>query len=431
MKNFFTGKFHFLTSLSHLCPSILIMGFYARCPHEVSAHIVSYLSQHDLTSTSRVSRQLHEISQPLLYKEPCVITGSKSPPPLYLFLRTLLTPGRETLVTHVRWLTVHWTDVQYNHSGQPDAEIALFTTAASALGLANTHTSGAAQVVLLLHLLPRLRTLHVIPAHDRDKFDEFMSAENAIPLALQSLQEFRWYSADRRSGVSPTMLLTLLGLPSIRIIDVHMVTELESPFSAPDAATVAMATSPATHLEFSFGEISTWTLSRILKIPRALTHLTYRAVSGNRSSLSDVAASLAPLRSTLQHLDLDLFRCIIRVHHGAWQTESFGSLREWPVLRNVRCSLMTLLGKGETRLADVLPPGLRALETVSDPFWTVEEAVCEVVAMLARKHVMLPRLRTVAVHVNWPKSEEMVGRLSAACTAAGVRLVEGCAHPFV
>lgn len=407
------------------------MAFHVRCPHEISAHILSFLTQHDLTSTSRVSRQLYEISQLLLYIEPCIITGSKFPPPLYLFLRTLLTPGHETIAAHVRWLTVHWTDVQQNYSGQPDTEITLFTLAASALGLPDPLTSGAAQVVLLLHLFPRLRILHVIPAHDRDKLDEFLSADNATPLGLQSLREFRWYSADRRRGVSPTMLLTLLGLPSIRIIDVHMVTELESLFPAPDAATLAMATSAATHLEFSFGEISTWTLSRILKVPRALTHLTYRAISGNHSSLSEVADSLAPLRSTLQHLDLDLFRCISRDHHGAWQTESLGSFREWPVLRNVRCSLMALLGKDETRLADVLPRGLRALETVSDPFWTVEEAVCEVMAMLARKHVMLPHLRTVAVHVYGPKSQELVGRLGAACTAAGVELVEGHAYPFV
>lgn len=407
------------------------MALHVRCPHEISGHIVSFLSQHDLTSMSRVCHQLQQISQPLLYKEPCIITGSHPQPSLIIFLRTILTPGREKLATHVRWLTLHWTDTMYLPDEQTADGIELFTAAASSLGLAGPSHSGGAQAVLLMHLLPRLHTLHVIPAHDRDKFDEFISGDYTIPAGLQLLREFRWYSADRHSGVSPTMLLRLLRLPCIHTIDVHMVTEIESPSSLADAATKAIGTSAATHLEFTFGDISINTLQLILKIPRALTHFTYRGIAGNLDALPEVGSALASLKNTLQHLDLDLFRCINRGPQGASQSESIGSLREWPVLRNVRCSLMALLGKESSRLADVLPFGLHALETVGDPHWTVEEVVHEVVVMLQRKQTMLPGLKTVAVHVDWPKSPEVMGQLWVACVSAGVELVQVRARPFL
>lgn len=409
------------------------MALHARCPNEISSQIVSFLSQHNLTSMSRVSHQMHEISQPVLYKEPCIITGSNSPPSLSILLRTLLTPGRETLSRHVRWLTLHWTDMQYVPSQQSEREDALLTAAASSLGIANPLTSAGAQVVLLLHLLTRLHTLHVIPPHDRDSLDEFLSTDHAIPAALQSVREFRWYSADSASGVSPTMLLTLLRLPSIRIIDIHMVAEIEVPFPITngDAATNAMGTSTATHLEFTFGDISSWSLTRIMRVPRALTHFTYRAISGNRMGFGDMEFGLAPMQSTLQHLDLDLFRCIGRRFHGAVQSVPICSLREWPVLRNVRCSLMVLVGQDKSRLADVLPRGLRALETVIDSFWTAEEVVHETVVMLQRKNEMLVGLKSVAVHVDWPKRPDIVERLGTACRGVDVELVEGRAKPFL
>lgn len=391
------------------------MALHVRCPHEISGHIVSFLSQHDLTSVSCVCHQLQEISQPVLYKEPFIITGSQPQPSLILFLRTILTPGREKLATHVRWLTLHWTETMYLPDERTADGIELFTAAAYSFGVVGPCHSGGAQAVLLIHLLPRLHTLHVIPAHDRDKFDEFIADDYVMPAGLQLLREFRWYSADRHSGVSPAVLLRLLRLPCIRTIDVHMVTEIESPSRVLDAATEAIGTSAATHLEFTFGDISLNSLTPILKIPRALTHFTYRGIAGNLAALPDVGSALAPLRSSLQHLDLDLFRCINRSPQGAAQSESIGSLREWPVLRNVRCSLMALLGKEPSQLADVLPFGLHALETVGDSFWTVEEVAREVVVMLQRKQSMLPGLKTVAVHVDWLKSPEMVGRLEVAC----------------
>lgn len=396
------------------------MVFHVRCPHEISAHIVSYLSQQDLTSTARDSRQLHDICQPLLYKEPCIITGTQLPPSLYIFLRTLLSPGREILATHVRWLTVHWTNQDADLLLQPAVDTALLTSSASSLGLPNPLFDSSACVVLLLHLLPRLHTLHVIPAHDRDKLDQFLSG---APTALQSLREFRWYSANRHSGVSPGMLLALLRLPRIRIIDVHMVTRLPP-------ATLAERTSCVTHLEFSFGGLSARSLALVLAVPRALTHFTYRAVAGNRASMAELADALRPVRETLQHLDLDVFRCIGSVPSGVCGDGSIGSLRTWPALRSVRCSLAVLVGSEES-LVDVLPGGLCALETIQDPVWSVEKVVREVEAVVLGMKTAVPRLATVAVHVDCQKSEVIMVRLKDACVAEGVRLVEGREKPFL
>lgn len=396
------------------------MAFHVRCPHEISAHIVSYLPQSDLATISRVSHQLYTISQPLLYKEPCIITGNQSPVSVYIFLRTLLTPGGEELVNHVRWLTLHWTNQEMDLLREPDTDTLLLTRRAASLGLPDPIWHSSALVVLLLRLLPRLQTLHVVPAHDRDHLDEFISTNRS---ALQSLREFRWYSANWQSGVTPRMLFALLALPCIRIIDVHMVTEL--PLVAP-----APGSSLATHLEFSFGQLSARSLGLVLLVPRALTHFTYRAVSGHRTSMAKLAEALRPVRDTLQHLDLDLFRCIGSSPGGVRDDGSIGSLKTWPALRSVRCSLVALVGSGE-RLVDVLPLGLRALETVEDHVWKVEEVVREVVALVVGKQTAVPRLCTVAVHVGGRKSEELMVRLKGACVAGGVRLVEGTEKPFL
>lgn len=146
--------------------------------------------------------------------------------------------------------------------------------------------------------------------------------------------------------------------------------------------------------------------------------------------MAELAAALRPVRETLRHLDLDVFRCVGRKASGVCGNDSIGSLREWPALRSVRCSLAVLVGI-EGKLVDVLPLRLEALETVEDPLWTVAEVVGEVLEVVRSKQRAVPRLRTVAVHVGRGKSGEVMRPLRDACVAGGVRLVEGCEKPFV
>lgn len=404
------------------------MALHKRCPDEISVQILSGLSTQDLTSTSRTSRHLHEISQPLLYKKPYLTTALQPPPSLYIFLRTLLTPGREILATYVKMLSIEWTG-EYNLTSQPASDTAPLNTAASALGLNDPFASEGSQALLLMHLLPRLNTLHIIPPHTPDHFEEFILALEprtsslTLPMAFQSLAEVRWYSGDSLGGINPSVLLSLLQLPRIRKIELCIVSTIDGPFPGSDGAAAVAGTSAVTELDFVCRDISGWLLTRILLIPRALTHFTYRAVSGNHLDLSMLRAALTPLRNTLQSLDLDLFRCISCDHHGEWQKETIGSLREWPVLRHVGCSLMALLGMDVSRLAEVLPCSLQTLETMADPFWPVDEVVGEIVVMVKRKDEMLPRLRRVVVHVDEVKTPEMMEMLSGACETAGVELI--------
>lgn len=326
-------------------------------------------------------------------------------------------------------LSIEWTG-EYSLTSQPASDTAPLTTTASALGLNDPFASAGSQALLLLHLLPRLNTLYIIPPDTPDHFDEFILALEprtslTLPMALQSLSEVKWYSGDSQGGMNPSILLSLLQLPRIRTIEVHIVSTIDGPFPGSDGVAAVARTSAVTELDFSFIDISSSLLTRILLIPRALTHFTYRAVSGNRMDISELRAALTPLRNTLQSLDLDMFRCISCDQHGEWQKETIGSLREWPVLRHVGCSLMLLLGIDVSRLAEVLPFSLQTLETMGDPFWSVDEVVHEIVVMVKRKDEMLPRLTRVAAHVDAIKTPEMMERLGGACEMAGVELVVG------
>lgn len=423
------------------------MSPFERFPNEICVEILSCLCSHDLASTSRISHHLHAISQPLLYKEPYLSTDSQYPSPLYIFLRTLLTPGREGLAAHVRSLTLHWHDPE-SEPPERESDIALLTAAASRLGLDRPLASEGAQVVLLMHLLPRLETLNVMPPDERDDFDDLMEAHHvlqptvSLPLALQSLRDFHWYSRTGESSETPKLFSTLMRLPCIHTVSLHMMHKTVISFPGVDAPTGATTTTAATtatttatstststvtHLELWFGNLSPWSLGCILKLTHALTHFSYRTLRG-LSDFSGFAAALQPLQNSLRHLQLDLFW----LPDSSWvwteTSTALGSLREWPVLRSLRISLVILLGKalqGEPRLlAHMLPKSLFVLDVLKDHCWSAAEVVDELVAMLEQKEAMLPGLRRVAVVRAFCKSPEMVERLDAACKAVAVEHVK-------
>lgn len=406
------------------------MALFRDLPHEILLEIFSLLGWIDLASTSRVSRRLRTVSEPLLYRAPSLyITDEEQlPQNFHMFLRTLLTPGREVLATHVRSLTLEW-DYLEDTLGP---ETALFAAAASRLGIAQPIVSAGAQAVLLLHLLPRLQVLDVDPPETLDAFSIFMDAQHEVqhtqklPLGLQSLRE---YFCCWTSGVSPRTLLTVLKLPCIRTIIVQFSDEVDFP----SAMAGLDITSTVTNLRLLNSVVSTSSLAYILKIPRALEQFTF-CVRG--FDLLSFGNALEPLRNTLQSLTLD-FQCVCSRNYRVTDeisTYPIGSLREWPVLYTLRCSMVALLGMGPRGglprlLEHVLPAGIRELEILSDQHWPPEEVVDHVVLLLERKEAVAAKLQKVVVLTDWRGNPEHQ-KLKDACEAVKVELVDGYSFAF-
>lgn len=396
-------------------------------PYETLVDLLSLLSCADLASIIRVSRRFHDISLPLLYKAPCLArtprVHPRVPGTLGIFLRTLLTPGRVALGSHVCSLRLEMDDTEPVFE-YPDDSVARITTMASELGIHNPLSAHDPQLMLVLDLLPRLHTLYISPPNAR-----FLEVAGTLPRGLRSLREMHYIRNDTLDFLKPARILLPMELPSIRSITVPDVSRLQMPVDAMEAAA---GTSPITHLRFSHATFSAWALRFVLPVPIALTHFSYSAVLRYTFNLPNFMRALAPLRLSLQYLYLDFCGLGLTSSDGE---EVFrlpydeGSLREWPVLRTVRCSLVPLLGKvkldGSPRLMDVLPPGLRELEILQDWQWGVPEVADQVVEMLAQKQWAVPRLEKVAVVMEWGGTQRSVDRLTAACEAAGVSLEEG------
>lgn len=404
-------------------------------PYETLVETLSLLSCADLLSATRVSCRLHHISQPLLYKAPCLTktpSSGAARPSLEIFLRTLLTPGRESLASHVRSLSLQWDGIVAEPASQyPTDSIAVITAMASKLNIRNPLKSQGAQLMLLLDLLPRLHVLRLSPPNSRSSFTRLLEASMAagmLPRGLQSLREIHCPRADTGNEISPVRLLKFFKLPCIRSIDVPSVDRYNLSVPTMEAAA---ATSPVTHLRLSHATSSLWVLGYVLGVPIALTHFSYSAVSDGCFNLPCFMATLAPLRPSLQYLHLDFGDVGFT---SSDEEEEFqlpydeGSLREWPVLRTLSCSLMPLLGKeereGSPRLANVLPPSLRELEVLQDCHWEIWQGANQVVEMLAQKESAVPHLEKLAMVMGWGGSQRVVYELTAACEVAGVSFVK-------
>ncbi|KAL0639421.1 hypothetical protein Q9L58_001449 [Maublancomyces gigas] len=396
------------------------MALNTRFPTEITILILSFLPVKDLASASRVSRYLQALSEPLLYREPSLPPAVAEPSSLYIFVRTLLTPGRESLVSHVRTLLVDWDESSSTLPSEPESEIALFTAAESRLGIQNLRASYGAQIVLCLYLLPFLTTLDVMPSFRNHDFEVFIESLHAtlptsLPPGLQSLRVFNWYSDGCEQGVSYAMLLTIMRLPCIRTIDVDIIEELRGPFPDPDSRAI----SGITNLHFS-AAISSTSLTRILTLPRALTHFSFNLTLGYDLNLSHLSTALKPLQRSLQILELGIFDRWSRGEVDGLLT----SLREWPVLRSVRIAPVTLLGvENEQGLAQVLPAGLCALGIFSD-YISLDTDIAEIVlVMLGQKGKMLPCLRRLALPPCIEANPKLFTEIIVACEKVGVVVV--------
>lgn len=405
------------TNIAHPLTMATLNGL----PYETLVECLSLLSCADLASTTRLSRRFHDISQPLLYKAPCLAKPTPSHrSSLAIFLQTLLTPCHEALGSHVRSLRLELDDTE-PVAEFPDDCMALINAIASKLIIANPVSTQGPQLMILLDLLPRLHTLHISPPTVR-----FLEAASTLPRGLLSLRSLHYTRTPRIDFVKPKRILKVLQLPSLRHLHVPSITRFNMPIAAlADAA----RSSRITHLRFSHAEPSAWVLRHILPVPIALTHFSYTAALNAQFDLARFTGALAPLRHSLEWLHLD-FCGLGGVTGDQWAIGPFedGEFREWPVLRTLRCSLVPLLGRapGDSVLClgDVLPRGLREMEVLGDWKWPLEDVVERVVGMLARKSEAAPGLERLAVRMEWGKTQRLVDRLTVACEAAGVCFVE-------
>lgn len=404
------------------------MSAFETLPYEISTEICSYLPLASLACVSRLSHYMHTVSQPLLYKSLSLTnsqtTGTSS---LETILRSLLSPGGETLATYIRTLHVQM-DADDNETAiQCPKNLILFTAAASNLGLTQSLASEAGQLVLLLHLVRHLQVLTLTSLdNNTDVFSQLIVTHDTslgprtLPLPLRNLREFKC----TKGGVNAESLLTLLQLPCIRKVDVHLTDDTNMPL---DLIEAAAGTSPVTTLRFAPADIPPPLLERILKIPTALSHFSYTTRSNTVLPLSRFGQTLQPLRQTLQHLEIDLSG-VTQPANMQHNPSLFlpGSFWDWPALQTVTCALWTLLGRQVVsdglRLADVLPVGIRELDIRGDRFWTLEQEVGRLVELLGVKDVAMPGLVKLAVGLKGSlRSKET---LRVACEAAGVELVD-------
>ncbi|KAL0632797.1 hypothetical protein Q9L58_008313 [Maublancomyces gigas] len=180
----------------------------------------------------------------------------------------------------------------------------------------------------------------------------------------------------------------------------------------------AAGTSSLTHLTIHSGSIAPQPLQYILSIPRALTHFVYQP------TLEDIAFDLAPFGVALlplQHsptsLELD-FRMINPWWLSQLPITTIGSLRDWPALRTVRCTLFLLLGRDSQVLAGVLPAGIRELEILDDVEIPVGAAVKAVVGQLGA-------MEMVRVYAGRKESKRLRRRLRKACWAVAAAFDDG------
>lgn len=368
-------------------------------PNELLVGILSHLHHPDLARVCRVSSHLNTIAEPCLYQLVSLSSwGKPGPSPFHIIILTLL--SRPLLANHVRYLNLSWhATPNIRSANDPSPQVlpgmSILTAAATSVGLHHPPHSDGVQILLLLHLLPDLEVLDLIPPSEPDQFFEFLNEQAILstvplPIALQSIPAIQYHWSDTGSDwddaeikLNPSTLLALFGLPSIRTIDVRFLCNVNIEIDWNDV-TYHVGSSTVTDLRFGYGDVSAYSFEKILPIPRALTHFSYGAISPGGRRLFDSCRfrrALESAKDTLQSLVLcfsDEVDTDVDGEVANW-TFGIGSFWDWLALRRIQCSLSTLLGEGRLvrtlRLVDVLPVGIREFEIEMDKFWSFEKTV--------------------------------------------------------
>lgn len=351
------------------------------------------------------------------------------------FIETLIYSPRAKLGNYVHSLNVEW-----DRSSLVDPAaypVSIWPPAFHNLvGYHGTHC------VLLLHILPSVRFLKIIPLRDiPDVSQSYIShcleapqGGPAVPtLQLQSLRIFMCPYADNhgaiprgnsRGGITSGAVLALMKLPCIETIDTHLTDWSPVP---PAGSSNNVRFSTVNSLRLSGHTMSTPALSILLNAPVALTRFSYVSIDLSEFYMSEFTTAMLPLKASLEYLYLDLMRSNIM-----FTTEKVERIcdfiRLWPSLHTLSCSARELMGyckrDQDLVLAELLPRGLRGLRVVMDHCWGYDVVVRLVVELIRTKEVAMPLFESVALMVWWERDDAAHVRLQAACVKSGVRLVE-------
>lgn len=384
-------------------------------PVELVRQIVSYLRVSDLLSVSLLGPNWYSPAQEALYQAPNLSTVSAMP-----FLRTILTPGLAILRTHVRTLSVRWPQSEVAQIAASD--IAHFHAAADIHGLTEPCNTTNSIVQLLLRVLPRVQVLHLSPPNTYNSHTEFLGSAMELPLTLRTIRELSMCYLH----ISGAMLVQLLELPTLRVLTVQLLDELTDDFAP------VHGSSSITTLHIAISQIAISSLGRILLAPRGLKHLSLTSMTSARSILLGAFyTALAPLRPTLQVLEVVLGRDPWPYPDPVLLGPPLESFCNWPVLRALRCPMRLLLGDcgfgTEKHLWQVVPAGLCEMEIAADQSWWSGDTVQELGELLWQKRQvgLVPRLRRVTVGVELGDAPIDWWILKGHCRSAQVELLIG------
>lgn len=420
----------------------LLMASLIAIPNELLDGILSRLKIPDLSKICLVCHHLRAVAEPFLYRTVVVDTEFRSTTHS-LLLSLLNRPMLANFVHELSLLWIHLSNIPQYLPRHPEGpmELARFNAAALSVGLADDLPSHGSHVMLLLHFLPCLRVLDIRFRYQYSQLRHLLEEQAilprpSLPIGLQSLRQFSCSYMNHSSACSPLMVLGLLALPSIRTLDICMFSEIEISIAGGDADDGAkldlsspdfVGTSSVTDLRFG-SSVSSSSLMRIIPIARRLTRFSFGERGAGRRNgfkVAELRTALQGLRETLQRLAV----CFEYYHYTRGDRDAtldtIGSLRDWPVLAEIRCPVSLLLGVGGRqtgmvlRLVELVPRVVREVRITAEEYWSDEEIAEQVGEMVKLKNVYgLQRLALV----SFPH-DGRVEEMRSVCDAASVRLV--------
>lgn len=325
-------------------------------PVELLRQILADLDPVSLRKISLVSHLFNNLAEPLHYDSLGHYLGLQGQARGWLLPVLFALVTRPEMARYVRCITFWYWAERYP---TPDNCI-LFSTKAKELGIPDIGWWDDAQALFLLHLVPDVQELTF---GDTPLLRTYLEQTLATPIAdvpFQSLLKFTSYSP-----VTLKMLLALMRLPSMRSITVSMSynTDYSHHPILVDSIIAFAGQSSVTHLSLHTGNTSNSILQLILQMPRVLTALSYMY-----DCEYGLVLDTPPMHTVLHHVRPALQSLSFGGLYAVGLPEPYevriGSVRNWPALTTLNCSLPALLGSRQNptgRLVDVLPFGIRRL----------------------------------------------------------------------
>jgi hypothetical protein len=362
--------------------------------HLIVSHFVANWPHALLHNVAAVSRQLREIAEPLLYRS-VVLSGNGS---VRAFTHTII--ARPVLAGHVKDMALEWKD-QGDHdemalNGERDEEsheklqavdglqlsdqarpTTDFIRAAKSSGLESFWISmlrkenPTAEVVLMLHHLPALQSLHTTPPSSIAVFMEAFPSldkpsqrtEAALPIALRNISSLSVGYWDTEGGHNEANVARFMLLPSL---DRLTVSSIDGSYYTEDihaAMPWLRGRSTLTELEFLGARIEAEILVDLLYLPKALKSFHYEHgsllvgfTSTDLGIVADGLCGLEQLESLVFVDDSD--------NEGEVEDEQtwFSSLKSMSAIRRLELDVKALAEDTENmKLLDFLPPNLEDL----------------------------------------------------------------------